>query len=444
MNLAANLEIIPKLMQSNVIGFQLNSIYNSIYFTAFREVYAKNNGNIITKSAETFYNEWLRLLDKELDIKLKSSRFTSLLSRYVNLLVELRTILREAGYPVYYIGWLFDSYLRNIMVFASIEKDFDLAPFDIMSVKAKTRLLHYHHNNGAKGKDEDKRQTLLIICAPINRFHIMDISQDRSVVKSLLSKGLDVYMLDWGYPTWEDSSLSLTDYVNYVKDAVQDIKDKTGTAKVSILGYCWGGIIALVYAALNNENLRSLTLMAAPVDFSKDNTILANWSRVIDSDKIVDEFRHLDGQVLDIGFLMRNPPRYTFDKYLNLFKRSNDKQYVDNFISVEKWLYDTPIIPGNFYRQVINDCYKNNLLISNKMKADGNIIDLKKITAPLLTIVAQNDDLVSPESTLAITDYVSSEDKASLTIPGGHIGLCISTKAHEKLWPEVVKWILSK
>jgi polyhydroxyalkanoate synthase len=444
MNLAANLEIIPKSMQSYVTAFQLSSIYNSIYFTAFREVYSKSNGNILTKSVEAFYNEWLRLLDKELDIKLKSSSFTSLLSRYVNLLVELRTILREAGYPVYYIGWLFDSFVRNIMVFASIEKDFDLAPFDIMSVKGKTRLLHYHHNNGAKDKDEDKRQTLLIICAPINRFHIMDISQDRSVVKGLLSKGLDVYMLDWGYPTWEDSNLSLTDYVNYVKDAVQNIKDKTGTARVSILGYCWGGIIALVYAALNNENLRSLILMAAPVDFSKDNTILANWSRVIDSDKIVDEFGHLDGQVLDIGFLMRNPPRYTFDKYLNLLERSNDKQYVDNFISVEKWLYDTPIIPGNLYRQIINDCYKNNLLISNKMKADGNIIDLKKITAPLLTIVAENDDLVSPESTLAITDYAASEDKTSLTIPGGHIGLCISTKAHEKLWPEVVKWILSK
>jgi polyhydroxyalkanoate synthase subunit PhaC len=205
MNLAANLEIIPNLMQSYVTGFQLNSIYNSIYFMAFREVYNKSNGNIITKSAVTFYNDWLRLLDKELDIKLKSSSFTSLLSRYVNLLVELRTILREAGYPVYYIGWLFDSYVRNIMVFASTEKDFDLAPFDIMSVKAKTRLLHYHNNIGAK--DEDKRHTLLIICAPINRFHIKDISQDRSVVKSLLSKGLDVHMLDWGYPIWEDSSL---------------------------------------------------------------------------------------------------------------------------------------------------------------------------------------------------------------------------------------------
>ncbi|HET7285429.1 MAG TPA: hypothetical protein VFI70_12160 [Nitrososphaeraceae archaeon] len=82
---------------------------------------------------------------------------------------------------------------------------------------------------------------------------------------------------------------------------------------------------------MNDKDLRSLTLMTAPVYFTKDNTILANWSRVIDSDKIVDEFGHLDGQVLDIGFLIRNPPRYTFDEYLNLFEGSNDKQHVDNF-----------------------------------------------------------------------------------------------------------------
>ena len=172
-----------------------------------------------------------------------------------------------------------------------------------------------------------------MIYAPINRFHIMDISQERSVVRSLLSKGLDVYLLDWGYPGWEDSSLSLTDYVNYVRDAIQDIEDKTGKNKVSILGYCWGGIIALIYSALNNESVRNLTLMAAPVDFSKDNTILATWARAVDSDQIVDEFGHLYGQVLNIGFLTRNPPRYGLDKYVNLFKRYNDKQFVDTFIS---------------------------------------------------------------------------------------------------------------
>jgi polyhydroxyalkanoate synthase len=272
-----NVKIIPKVIQAYVAGFQLNSIYNSIYFRSFQEAYNTRNGGITTKSAEIFYNEWLRLSDRNLDNELKSSSFTSLLAQYVNVLVELRTILRKAGYPVYYFGWLFDSFVRNIMVFASIEKDFDLTSFDTMSVRGKTRLLHYKsidkHTQG-----QEPAHPILMIYAPINRFHIMDISQERSVVKSLLSKGLDVYLLDWGYPDWEDSSLSLTDYVNYVRDAIQDIIDKTDTNKVSILGYCWGGIIALIYSALNNRNVRNLTLMAAPVDFSKDNTVLANWS----------------------------------------------------------------------------------------------------------------------------------------------------------------------
>jgi hypothetical protein len=138
-----NVDIIPKVIQAYIAGFQLNSIYNSISFRSFEEAYVKRNGNMTTESVETFYNEWLRISDRNLDNELKSSNFTSLLAQYVNVLVEL------------------------------------------------------------------------------------------------LSKGLDVYLLDWGYPGWEDSSLSLTDYVNYVRDAIQDIKDKTGKNKVSILGYCW-------------------------------------------------------------------------------------------------------------------------------------------------------------------------------------------------------------
>jgi poly[(R)-3-hydroxyalkanoate] polymerase subunit PhaC len=257
MNLATSLEIMPKAIQSYVIGLQLNSIYNSVYFRSFGEA-SNNKGNwneIARRYAETTYNEWLTLCDRNLDSELKSSRFTLLLSQYVNLLVELRTTLRESGYPVYYFGWLFDSFVRNMMVFASIEKDFDLTPFDIISVRGKTRLLHYKNINKdivSKDRREARTHSILVIYAPINRFHIMDISQDRSVVKKLLSYGLDVYLMDWGYPGWEDSSLSLTDYVNYVKGAVEDIKNKTNTSKVSILGYCWGGIFALIYTALNN------------------------------------------------------------------------------------------------------------------------------------------------------------------------------------------------
>jgi polyhydroxyalkanoate synthase len=94
-------------------------------------------------------------------------------------------------------------------------------------------------------------------------------------VRNLLSSGgLDIYLLDWGYPDSSDDHLSIQDYLSYIDDSVQVIKEQTSADKVSLMGYCWGGIFALMYSALNNNNVRNLILMAVPVDFSKDDTIL--------------------------------------------------------------------------------------------------------------------------------------------------------------------------
>ena len=341
---------------------------------------------------------------------------------------------------------------------SSILKESKLSPHDIIYLKGKTRLLHYH---SIREKEEEKENSkpLLIIYAPINRFHIMDLNPKRSVVKNLLSKGLDVYLLDLGYPTKEDDKLSLNDYVDYVKDAVQAIlkkekeEQRQENKKISILGYCWGGILALIYTALeatnttqnNDDNtVKNLALMATPVDFNKENTILANWSRAVNIDKMMDEFGNMNGQILDLAFAMRNPPRYTFDKYFKLFKKLYDREFVDTFIDVERWLYDTPPVPGNLHRQIINNCYKDNLLITNKMKIDDNYIDLRNITIPILMIDAEKDDLVTTESAIAVSDYVSSNKKDFLKSPGGHVALCISDNAHEKLWPKAAEWIQSK
>jgi polyhydroxyalkanoate synthase len=234
------------------------------------------------------------------------------------------------------------------------------------------------------------------------------------------------------------------------------IEEKTLAEKVSILGYCWGGIFALIHVALHPEQIRNLVLMAVPIDFSTDDTILSQWSKAIDLvDPIIDEFGHLDGRVLDLGFMMRNPPRYGFDKYLKLFQRAYDWDFVDTFIDVERWLYDTPPIPGVLFSQIIKDCYRANKLQAMSdgkntfqlMDSEGNMkkVDIQKnITMPVLSVIAQKDDLVSPASSLAINDYISSKDKAVLENPGGHVALCISDNAHKKLWPEVAKWLLSR
>jgi polyhydroxyalkanoate synthase subunit PhaC len=456
------------LMNAYLDGLQLLNIYNLTYLRAFEKAVAEgrkdvlgevtairstdNKGTLLPNKLESTYNTWLNNLDIELEAELKSEHFTSLLSRYTQSLLELRSFFRKIGYPIDYLDWMFDCYVKSRMVFSVIPKESHLAPFDVIYRKGKARLLHYHKDDQENSSTIKKqKQPLLIIYAPINTFHILDLNPRRSVIRNLLaSSGLDIYLLDWGYPDWSDNHLSLEDYLGYVADAVKVISEKTSADRISILGYCWGGIFALIHAALTPQEVRNLVLMAVPVDFSKDDTILASWSRTIDVDSMMDEFGHMDGQVLDLGFLMRNPPRYGFDKYLKLFQRSKDWDFIDTFIDVERWLYDTPPIPGVLHRQIINNCYRNNLLISGGMEVidrEGRKqkVDIQKnITMPVLSIVAQQDDLASPASSLAINDHISSKDTSVLENPGGHVALCISNSAHKKLWPEVAKWLLSR
>jgi polyhydroxyalkanoate synthase len=451
-------------------SIQLCNYYNSIYFRTFHYALTKKmetEGDDIRKlcDIETFYNLWLKIMDKEFDKELKSMSFTSWLSKYVHSVIDLHSLYRGTGLPVEYLDWMFLSYVHNIMsiLTSSTTKESKLSSHDTIYLKGRTRLLHYR---SIKEKDNEKRDSapLLIVYAPINRFHIMDLNPKRSVVRNLLSNGLDVYLLDLGYPTGkQDNKLSLSDYVDYIRNAIQCIAQKGKEKlelltyennKIAILGYCWGGILALIYTALeasnsshnniDSYNVKSLALMATPVDFAKDNTILANWSRSIDIDKMVDEFGNMNGQILDLAFVMRNPARYMFDKYLKLVKKLSDKEFVNNFINVEKWLYDTPPIPGNLYRQIINNCYRDNLLVKNKMKLNDKYIDLGNVNVPLLIIDAEKDDLVSTESAIAVSDYVSSKEKDFIKTPGGHVALCIGDSAHDKLWPEVAKWIQSK
>ena len=224
------------------------------------------------------------------------------------------------------------------------------------------------------------------------------------------------------------------------------------------MGYCWGGILSLIYTATatNQKNIDKLILMATPIDFSKDNTTVSMWSKSIDTDKIIDTIGHFDGYLLDFVFNMRNPSKFLFAKYFNLWKNMDNKDFVNTFVAVEKWLHDTPPIPGELYKKIVNDCYNANLLISGNMqlykkvanevdKDDvNNKININRITVPVLSIIAEKDDLVSPMSSLAITDYISSKETTVFKHPGGHVSLCISNEAHKELWPKVARWIKSE
>ena len=108
---------------------------------------------------------------------------------------------------------------------------------------------------------------------------------------------------------------------------------------------------------------------------------------------------------------------------------------------VEKWLGNTPPIPGELFKQWIKDIYQKNLLIQNKMYVGDELIDLKKIDMPMFTQVAVGDHLVSPECSMPLHYAVGSHDKILKIYPTGHVGMIASSLSQKKVLPEMGTWL---
>jgi polyhydroxyalkanoate synthase subunit PhaC len=311
-------------------------------------------------------------------------------------------------------------------------------PSHIVHSEGKFALFHYNHT---EEKIKDKAP-VLIVYAFINRHYILDLLPEVSIVHSLLMKGLDLFAADWGTPSPYDHNLTLDYYVNnYFDKSIDKIREHTNSEKVSIFGYCWGGDLALIYAAQHPEKVKSLITLATPGDFNLDNGLLSIWTKKVNASALVDSFGNLPGIFLNSAFALRSPIDY-LHKYPHFFEKPRDIKSIIEFFATEMWLYDSPPVIGEIYRQFVKDLYQENLLIKNQMKTrNGQIVNLKNITAPFLNIVAKKDDLVAPDSSKALNDAVGSNHKTLMEFNSGHVGACISTQAHKELWPKVGEWV---
>lgn len=288
---------------------------------------------------------------------------------------------------------------------------------------------------------------IVVVYALVNRPAILDLQPDRSVVRRLLEAGHDVYLIDWGTPSPLDQHLTLADYVNrYIHNAVRVAKRESGVEQVSILGYCMGGAMSVMYASLHPENVKNLALMAAPLDFANDPSLLTAWAKPehFQVDPIVDAYRNIPADFLAGGFQYLKPFENTVGKFMSLYKLAGDEKAVENYFRMEKWNSDGIPLPGETYRQYIKDLYQTNRLAQGKMEIDGKRVSLAPLTMPLLAITGDNDHLVPAISTTAFVDRAPSADKASIRCATGHIGLSVSSRSHKEVWPKVAQWFAER
>lgn len=304
----------------------------------------------------------------------------------------------------------------------------------------KMRL--YHYKPLVSSRKLSKTPTL-IAYALVNRQYMMDIQPDRSVIKSFLEGGLDVYVIDWGYPTGEDMYMTMEDYIEwYMGDCVDYIIANSKADKINLLGVCQGGTFSTIYASLHPEKIKNLVTMVVPIDFSTDDGLLFRWGKFLNIDALIDAYDGVvPGDVMNIAYLILKPLNLTVNKYIGMTDQMGDAEYLTNFIRMEKWVFDSPGQVGSTLSKFVRDLYQDNKLVKGEFMLGDKKVDLKNITMPLLCACAEYDHLVPLSSSRPLMDAVGSKDKQFLSFATGHIGMYVSSKSQKAIAPQIVEWI---
>lgn len=306
------------------------------------------------------------------------------------------------------------------------------APADVVHRENKWSLLRYR-STGPK-----HRTPVVLVPSLINRHYVLDLQPGKSFVESMLEAGHDVWAIDWGRPTAEDRYLTLEDFADRAIGRAARIAARTaGAGQAHLLGYCLGGTLTAIHAALRPEHVASLTLVAAPVRFGDDG-LLAAWTRTagFDPRALVAAFGNAPWPLMQAAFHMLRPT-LTLAKLVHLLHKADDETFVEGFLALETWGNDNVSFPGAAFETLTKDLYRDDALAKGTLSMAGRPVRLADVRCPLLAITFEHDTIVPPASATAILELAGSKDKEHLHLPGGHVGAMVSRSAKQGLWPRI-------
>jgi polyhydroxyalkanoate synthase len=310
----------------------------------------------------------------------------------------------------------------------------------------KTKLYRYAPNPEAPHRH---RVPLLLVFALMNRPYILDLRPGHSFVEFMVGRGYDVYLLDWGSPGIEDKHLKFDDYaLEYLPRAIRKLKQISGSEQFSMLGWCIGAILTTIYAAMRpDDGLRNLLLLTAPLDFSnREGLTFARWTdeKYFDVEKVLAAFGNMPGEMIDYGARALKPVENYIGNYCKLWDNLDNPRAVEAWQAMNTWVTDNIPIAGAAYRQLIVDLYRNNALMRGELRICNQLVDVGRIRANLLTVIAEGDHITPPCQSETVVEKVSSQDKQTYRVPGGHIGIMAGSSAHRTTWPHIEEWLAAR
>ncbi|MEI6205820.1 MAG: class III poly(R)-hydroxyalkanoic acid synthase subunit PhaC [Desulfuromonadales bacterium] len=283
---------------------------------------------------------------------------------------------------------------------------------------------------------------VLMVYAMVNRYTMLDLQPNRSMIRNLLDQGQDLYLIDWGYTDRMDRFMTMEDYIDgFINDCVDFIREQHQIEAINLLGVCQGGTFSAIYAALYPEKVKNFIPIVTPIDFDPKDSLLNVWASEFDADLMVDAYGNVPGDMMNNAYMMLQPFTLSVNKYVNMVQIMEDADKLADFLRMEAWIFDSPDQPGETLRQFLKDLYQGNKLVKGEFILGGRKVNLKNITMPVLNIYADFDTLVPPASSKALLGHIGSSDTQELTYPVGHIGMFVSGKTQKTLAPKIAEWI---
>ena len=308
--------------------------------------------------------------------------------------------------------------------------------------EGNTRVLDFGATHrAARGKGV---RAVLVVPSLINRWEVLDLTADKSLLRAMAAQGLRPYLVDWGTPDAEERRFDLATYIARLDRALAFVA-KRARRRPAVMGYCMGGTLSVALAAMRPRRLAGLALLAAPWDFHTDKTghaFLLSAGPLLA--ELADRAGELPVDILQTLFWSLDPwlAMKKFGRFLALDPQSEQAR---QFVLLEDWLNGGAPLAGPVARECLIGWYGDNRPGTDQCVVDGRRIVPRKIKAPALVMIPSGDRIVPPLSAAALADLKRGfPNAARLDLPLGHIGMVVSGRARELCWTPLIDWLRAR
>jgi len=282
--------------------------------------------------------------------------------------------------------------------------------------------------------EEVFERPLLIVPPWINKFYILDLVPEKSLIKWAVAQGFTVFTVSWVNP---DAKLAQKTFEDYMREgilaAVDAVTKQTGQKQINVLGYCVGGTLlgtTLAYMAAKKDNrIASATFLAAQVDFSEagDLLVFIDDAQLNSLEEMMAEQGYLDGSRMAAVFNMLRPRDLIWPYVVNNYLLGKKPFPFDLLY----WNADSTRLPAANHAFYLREFYHLNRLSKGELKLGGVKLDLKRVKIPIYELAAREDH-IAPASSVFIGSKLFGGPVRFVMSGSGHIAGVVNPPTRNK------------